>query len=55
MNLRPPGYEPDELPGCSTPQSDESVVVLPARVKGGGAQLAWVGGPRCVRGANRAG
>ena len=21
MNLRPPGYEPDELPGCSTPQS----------------------------------
>ena len=20
MNLRPPGYEPDELPGCSTPR-----------------------------------
>ena len=22
MNLRPLGYEPNELPGCSTPQSD---------------------------------
>ena len=21
MNQRPPGYEPDELPDCSTPQS----------------------------------
>ena len=21
MNLRPSGYEPDELPGCSTPRS----------------------------------
>jgi hypothetical protein len=20
LNQRPPGYEPDELPGCSTPQ-----------------------------------
>jgi hypothetical protein len=20
LNLRPPGYEPDELPGCSTPR-----------------------------------
>ena len=20
LNLRPSGYEPDELPGCSTPQ-----------------------------------
>ena len=20
MNLQPPGYEPDELPGCSTPR-----------------------------------
>ena len=22
MNLRPSGYEPDELPGCSTPRQD---------------------------------
>src|SRR4030095_5967424 len=22
LNLRPPGYEPDELPDCSTPQQD---------------------------------
>ncbi|CAB1129975.1 protein of unknown function [Candidatus Hydrogenisulfobacillus filiaventi] len=21
LNLRPPGYEPDELPGCSTPRN----------------------------------
>ncbi len=21
LNLRPSGYEPDELPGCSTPQN----------------------------------
>ncbi len=24
MNLRPSGYEPDELPGCSTPRQDKS-------------------------------
>ena len=23
MNLRPSGYEPDELPGCSTPRGSE--------------------------------
>jgi hypothetical protein len=23
LNLRPSGYEPDELPGCSTPRQDE--------------------------------
>ena len=30
MNLRPSGYEPDELPGCSTPRQwkREVVVVL---------------------------
>ena len=22
LNLRPSGYEPDELPGCSTPRRD---------------------------------
>jgi hypothetical protein len=22
LNQRPPGYEPDELPGCSTPRHD---------------------------------
>ena len=26
MNLRPSGYEPDELPGCSTPR--QSTVIL---------------------------
>src|ERR1700679_2838658 len=24
LNQRPPGYEPDELPGCSTPQKHHS-------------------------------
>ena len=26
MNQRPSGYEPDELPGCSTPQSGISIL-----------------------------
>lgn len=26
LNLRPPGYEPDELPDCSTPRRDNGVV-----------------------------
>ena len=25
MKLRPSGYEPDELPGCSTPRQREGV------------------------------
>ena len=24
LNLRPSGYEPDELPGCSTPRNDST-------------------------------
>jgi hypothetical protein len=24
LNQRPPGYEPDELPGCSTPRTNNS-------------------------------
>ena len=27
MNLRPSGYEPDELPGCSTPRQDIGAVI----------------------------
>ena len=34
MNLRPSGYEPDELPGCSTPRGWWCVVCV-----------GWVGGP----------
>src|SRR5437868_9434947 len=26
LNPRPSGYEPDELPGCSTPRRDENTV-----------------------------
>ena len=24
LNQRPPGYEPDELPGCSTPRTNDT-------------------------------
>ncbi|CAN0541813.1 unnamed protein product, partial [Ectocarpus sp. 8 AP-2014] len=26
LNLRPSGYEPDELPGCSTPRQNTKAV-----------------------------
>jgi hypothetical protein len=38
LNLRPPGYEPDELPGCSTPryrkcgESESSLIVYDKKV-----------------------
>ena len=28
LNLRPSGYEPDELPGCSTPRQRKSLLDL---------------------------
>src|SRR5713101_3902812 len=28
LNQRPPGYEPDELPGCSTPRPDDTQLTL---------------------------
>ena len=28
LNLRPSGYEPDELPGCSTPRQDVGALVV---------------------------
>jgi hypothetical protein len=31
LNLRPSGYEPDELPGCSTPRHLYSAFYLRAR------------------------
>ena len=27
LNLRPSGYEPDELPGCSTPRQSKAIMV----------------------------
>ena len=37
MNLRPSGYEPDELPGCSTPRPSRfGAAVFPAVVLGAG-------------------
>src|ERR1017187_1278794 len=29
LNQRPSGYEPDELPGCSTPRSRNDIIVTP--------------------------
>jgi NADH-quinone oxidoreductase subunit J len=29
LNQRPPGYEPDELPGCSTPQTPPIIAEIP--------------------------
>ena len=43
MNLRPSGYEPDELPGCSTPRG----------LWGAGGRILW--GPGGPRGASRGG
>jgi hypothetical protein len=31
LNPRPPGYEPDELPGCSTPRRSGPLGTAPAR------------------------
>ena len=35
MNLRPSGYEPDELPGCSTPRHHVRVCVFAVRERCG--------------------
>jgi hypothetical protein len=35
LNLRPSGYEPDELPGCSTPRQDNKAA---ARQAGSGLE-----------------
>ncbi len=34
LNLGPSGYEPDELPGCSTPRQEESALNQSASGKG---------------------
>ena len=34
LNLRPPGYEPDELPDCSTPRQYELVFIIITQGKG---------------------
>jgi hypothetical protein len=41
LNLRPSGYEPDELPGCSTPRVEALVLGLCWR---GPGFVAFVGG-----------
>ena len=33
LNRRPPGYEPDELPGCSTPRHERRIAPLSWNVK----------------------
>ena len=34
LNLRPPGYEPDELPDCSTPRQYELCFIIISQGKG---------------------
>ena len=45
MNLRPSGYEPDELPGCSTPRLQVSGVRYRAPGEEGEGVLFLVPGP----------
>ena len=33
LNLRPSGYEPDELPGCSTPRQHQRRISAPEKTK----------------------
>ena len=53
LNLRPSGYEPDELPGCSIPRFEEGYLPLPERSrnrffcrreKRGEEPVAWFAG-----------
>ena len=39
LNQRPPGYEPDELPGCSTPRCLMSNSFLVEDLNGGGTGI----------------
>ena len=46
MNLRPSGYEPDELPGCSTPRRDAVPGLLcRACCAGPGGRRHWRAAP----------
>ncbi len=36
LNLRPPGYEPDELPNCSTPRYRDMKLETPAQTQRSG-------------------
>ena len=56
MNLRPSGYEPDELPDCSTPHQEGRAFYKPtpsAAIPKVTLQIAWrlLKGPAGVRNA----
>src|ERR1044072_5490035 len=40
LNLRPSGYEPDELPGCSTPRHQVRTEVLKQKCRRSGVPAA---------------
>ena len=44
LNLRPSGYEPDELPCCSTPRQKNSVVLETTSSVGGSGEIRTHGG-----------
>ena len=41
LNLRPSGYEPDELPGCSTPRQGDDKCVLSHRPPYAERHIKW--------------
>ena len=55
LNLRPSGYEPDELPGCSTPRRGFAGWAKPGLVARLGERFAWASGSfaRVLAGARR--
>ena len=57
MNLRPLGYEPNELPDCSTPRHSSPWIVVSGRAKSRGNapnRQALAGKIRCCSTENRA-
>ena len=50
MNLRPSGYEPDELPGCSTPRCVWCVLREEVLIRSGGDLLSRVLGRSTISG-----
>ncbi len=41
MNLRPSGYEPDELPDCSTPRREGECITAGGFVKSQRVVVLW--------------
>ena len=44
LNRRPSGYEPDELPGCSTPRPKRGKYYASIAIKARNAKTCWYRG-----------